>query len=142
MFVVDAREPNHAATETWRARARRSLLVANKCDLLPPDTRFPPDVLPTSVREQIGLRELQQAIVQQLVPVPPQPGEAVPLTSHQLDLLRQAAARLAELPPEPASLESLAQIDQFLDETLRQATMTTTGRATEAPSASGNHAWR
>ncbi len=75
----------------------RDLLVVNKIDLLPPgierSANFA-DALFVSARSGDGLDRLAAAIVNRLVPSPPQPGDAVPIAalhSESLDRLSEIA---------------------------------------------------
>jgi tRNA modification GTPase len=70
--------------------ARRTLIVHHKSDMARPFTDGRPPGLAVSSLTGQGLDELCRAIVAQLVPSPPQPGEAVPLSSRQAKLLEQA----------------------------------------------------
>jgi tRNA modification GTPase len=64
-----------------------AIVVHNKCDL-PAMEAARPSGLAVSAVGNIGLDELMQAIVQRLVPNPPAPGDAVPFTERQMELIR------------------------------------------------------
>lgn len=71
----------------------RTLLVANKCDLLsamahPP--LLPAHALRVSARTGEGLDRLCNQIVQRLIPAPPPPGAAIPFTPALADAVEQA----------------------------------------------------
>lgn len=78
VIVADARALDDRPLQSLQDISNRSLLVANKADLLPPGIGLPDAWLPTSATCRSGLDALQTAIVAQLVPHPPAPGEAVP----------------------------------------------------------------
>jgi tRNA modification GTPase len=69
------------------------LVILNKIDLLasPPIAAYA-DVVPTSALTRLGIESLLRAIAQRLAPTPTQPGDALPFTPRQVDLLRLALA--------------------------------------------------
>jgi tRNA modification GTPase len=89
LLVCDAREP---LPDVSRATGNNRLVVLNKCDLLAevPSAPSADNLVYTSATAALGLDELQQAIVRRLVPVAPEPGEAVPFSQHQVALLSDA----------------------------------------------------
>ncbi len=89
VIVTDASQPIEMYVARFQAAARASLVVANKMDLCDPANPIPVDWLPTSAVTGQGVEELAREIVRMLVPILPEPGEAVPFTSQQLDLLQQ-----------------------------------------------------
>ena len=83
-------------TEAWTdeerkvlSAARRALVVHHKCDLAIPPADGRPAGLAASSLSGAGIDELCRAIATRLVPDPPQPGEAVPVTERQTNLLQQ-----------------------------------------------------
>jgi tRNA modification GTPase len=94
LLVLDARDP---LPDVLRANGNNQLVVLNKCDLLleVPSAARAENLVYTSATEPLGLDELQQAIVHRLVPLVPEPGEAVPFSQHQLTLLGDVRAAIA-----------------------------------------------
>lgn len=74
----------------------RHLVVHSKCDLLDAEAIQQIDGMATSAVAGTGLAELATRIVQDLVPVPPGPGAAVPFEASQLTAIRAARAALAQ----------------------------------------------
>ncbi|MGE0759891.1 MAG: GTPase [Pirellulaceae bacterium] len=99
-LVIEVRD----ATQSWMEQDRLPsgplpiLRVANKWDLLPRHAghQVPPDALSTSMVTGEGLDALLKAIVARLVPMPPQPGEAVPFSDAQVAALRHIDAALRQ----------------------------------------------
>ena len=108
-------------TESHRQLAAewpQSLVVGNKADLLrdePPATAWQ---LTTSALTGQGLAELLEAIVRRLVPVSPQPGEAVPFSPEHFTALHAAQAALAAHNPKSAA----AILAQLVNLTARDRT--------------------
>jgi tRNA modification GTPase len=78
----------------------RALAVLNKCDLLSASQRELrlaqiPHACVVSAKTGEGLEQLCGAISRQLVPAIPRPGEAVPFTPRQLDLIESLSATRA-----------------------------------------------
>ncbi len=72
---------------------RPALRVFNKVDLLPAGAPLPGEIA-VSARTGQGLRALEQAIVDALVPAPPPPGTAVPFLAAQISALESSRAAL------------------------------------------------
>ena len=72
------------------------LVVINKCDLLPSlsPSPIPHSLFAISALHRTGLDALLAAIARRLVPNPPPPGEAVPFSRRQIELLQQAMTQL------------------------------------------------
>ena len=69
-----------------------ALVIAHKCDL--PDqwhNRLPAQAIRASSLSGEGIVELQQQIVNRLIPVVPSQGTAIPITARQIDLLKAAS---------------------------------------------------
>lgn len=66
------------------------LLVVNKSDLVNNPDRLPPGAIWTSALTGEGVERLLREIVNALIPVVPESGEAVPFTDRQVALLRSA----------------------------------------------------
>ena len=103
VLIFDASSQSSADDETLRDDWPEALRVYNKCDLLEPKARddFPPPCLLTSATGGEGIAELQCAIAGRLVPRSPEPGQAVPFRSEQVEALEQVrdllmAARIGE----------------------------------------------
>lgn len=64
------------------------LTVVTKSDLLPAHSAPPPNSLLTSTLTGEGLEALAQAIIHRLIPKVPAPGQAVPFTPRQVQLLQ------------------------------------------------------
>lgn len=82
--VLDARDPASVFPPS-----RPSLRVFNKVDLLPAETPLPGGIAVSALTGQ-GLRELEQAIVDALVPASPSAGTAVPFLAEHVEQLRLA----------------------------------------------------
>ena len=95
ILVLDLTDLNAPADPSLLAAYPKALVVYNKCDLVPPETRLPSG-LAVSALTQSGLAELQQAIIQRLITVPLQPGDPVPFTSEHVERLHALQARLSE----------------------------------------------
>jgi len=93
VLVCDASTPWAAADDELTASLPAALVVHNKHDLGVVDADRRPEGLFASAATGAGLLELQAAIVTRLVPVAPQPGQAIPFTERQIEAL--AAARAA-----------------------------------------------
>ena len=72
---------------------RRRLIVHNKCDL-PRHPGDRPAGIEISATRGDGLTRLMSRIVTELVPVAPIPGDAVPFTGRQVDLLTRALRQI------------------------------------------------
>ncbi len=88
VLVFSCADPWSKDYDSWRERWPRSLVVYNKCDL-PAAQGDRPAGLEVSAVSGHGLAELEQEVVNRLVPVVPSPGTAVPFTDRQIRLLRQ-----------------------------------------------------
>jgi len=96
-------------------RGRRVLLVANKSDLPAAwDAAAIPGVgrgaIPISAERGDGLDRLIEAIVGQLVPSPPQPGEGVPFRSDQLQVIEQVSEALKAAGGRNRAMELIEQL--------------------------------
>jgi len=87
LMVFDSSRPWTADNATLAASLPRSLVVHNKSDLPTVDDARPAGIS-TSALEGLGIPALMQSIVDRLIPSPPPPGAAVPLTDEQVELLR------------------------------------------------------
>jgi tRNA modification GTPase len=92
LLVRDAADRTTANLETPPDHHRR-IVVWNKIDLCRPEKR-PNDGLRVSALTGEGIEGLLNAIVSALVPVPPEPGEAMLFTERQVGIVRQAIAVL------------------------------------------------
>ena len=121
LWVLDgsalAEDPRVAAARQWREEVGgdegfgKALVVVNKLDLVtkaahPPDRSA--DAIWTSARDGNGLGELMSAIGKRLVPVAT-PGQPIPFTHRQIELLAEARRQLADTHVE-AARASLARI--------------------------------
>lgn len=91
LLLVDLSEPPTEVDRELLHQWPEALIVGHKADL--PDQWIdasPPDQLPVSSREGVGLTELQREIVRRLVPQVPPPGTPLPVTIRQLELLQIA----------------------------------------------------
>ena len=84
VWVVDLSEPAPVPPDLTP-----HLIVGNKSDLAP----VPPGLLPVSAVTGTGIADLIAAVVAQLVPISPEPGEAVPYTPELANQVEQALAR-------------------------------------------------
>jgi len=97
-------EEDRALVEKWP----RAVLVHNKCDL-PAAGGDRPAGLSTSALRGDGIESLLATIARRLVPDPPPPGAAVPITAGQVEAVRQLlgargqgpGARCSFLTPDP-----------------------------------------
>jgi tRNA modification GTPase len=98
VIVVDARQANDVNVADFRAAARQALVVANKFDLCDSTLSIPKSWLQTSAMTGSGVNQLAQQIVHKLIPVVPNPGEAVAFVEPQVRLVRAArdAIRLGD----------------------------------------------
>ncbi|HTQ40154.1 MAG TPA: GTPase [Pirellulales bacterium] len=116
LLVFDITRPWSDANQQLLDERNQALIVHNKCDLLSRD-EAPTEgkvgcgrtnsVLVSAVSGQ-GLELLSQRIVEQLVPLFPQPGEAIPFSSDQIERLQAAAASLTAGHASAAKAELLA----------------------------------
>jgi tRNA modification GTPase len=90
VLVADRSEPWLPEDQDLLDQWPRAVLVHNKCDLPAASNDRPPG-LPTSALHGKGVEDLLAAIGRRLVPDPPPPGAAVPLTEQQIDTLAQIA---------------------------------------------------
>ncbi|MCS6977708.1 MAG: 50S ribosome-binding GTPase [Gemmatales bacterium] len=106
--VLDRTCPEPLETESSRpsAPAVRKLTVINKADL---PAAWHPSGLSVSALTGEGLPELMQAIVAELVPYPPKPGEAVPFLGRQQESLQEALRCLNQTTPDLAQAASSLQ---------------------------------
>ena len=95
VIVVDVSQPIGDYVPRFQAAARASIVVANKIDRCDSATRIPAEWLPTSAMTGQGIDNLVREMIRKLVPILPRPGEAVPFTSQQLDLLQQAQTAIS-----------------------------------------------
>src|SRR5262249_48190934 len=87
--LFDHAEPWSDADEALLTQYPRAIVVHNKTDLpTTVDARRSPG-LEVSAVTGAGVPELIAAIVARLVPDPPQPGEAVPFTALDVEVLRR-----------------------------------------------------
>ena len=71
--------------------------MINKCDLLPLASQTSSETaaaLQTSARAGSGIDELGREIVRRLIPRSPPPGQAVPFTSQQIEILEAVRSEL------------------------------------------------
>lgn len=89
LLVMDSHDPGWNTELEDVARRSNVLLVWNKADLVPA-TETHRERLSISARTGFGIDQLLSTIVRRLLPVPPEPGEAVPFTAEQVTRLRTA----------------------------------------------------
>ncbi len=92
IHVVDATQTGSADFPDDVADHPNRLVVANKIDLL--EGRGPLADVATSAVEPRGVAQLIAAIVSRLIPVSPEPGEAVPVEDWQRELLSSVRTSL------------------------------------------------
>jgi tRNA modification GTPase len=88
LLVFDASKPWTPDDAALARSLPESLLIHNKSDL-PPTAEPRPEGISTSTIDGSGVESLLRAIVDRLVPNPPPPGAAVPMTHEQVKLLRE-----------------------------------------------------
>lgn len=91
VLVFDVSRPRSGDNEALAADWPEALHVCNKCDLLDttPRADLPGSCLLTSATRGDGIGELQRAITERLVPVAPEPGQAIPFLSEQVVALEK-----------------------------------------------------
>jgi tRNA modification GTPase len=94
LLVCDARQ---GVPDIPPAIRSNCLVVLNKCDLLAqaPSAPTAESTVYTSATEALGLDELQHAMIRRLVPVAPEPGQAVPFSQDQVTRISEARAGIA-----------------------------------------------
>lgn len=90
VWLLDGTDPNPIFPD-----GGDPILVVNKCDC-PPAFEAPAGALHVSAATGAGIEALIAAIVHRLVPVAPEPGEAVPYTPELADRVEAEAARVRE----------------------------------------------
>lgn len=91
VLVCDGSLPRSSADEALAAAWPGALRVWNKCDLVARHG----DGLWTSAATGEGIEVLAAAIVDRLVPCPPEPGQAMPFLPQQVEALRLARKALS-----------------------------------------------
>lgn len=91
VVVTACDQPDTRSTTSMLSGSGPRLFVSNKSDLLPPGTQpvAPPDPLHTSTLSGQGIETLATQIIHTLIPTLPRPGEALPFTQRQIDLIRK-----------------------------------------------------
>lgn len=92
VWLLDGAEPNPVWPGDADGDPDRRIVVVNKADR-PAAAALPPAVPRVSAATGAGVPELIAAIVRRLVPVAPEPGEAVPYTPALADWVLAAARR-------------------------------------------------
>lgn len=115
VWVIDSTDtpvgPNAATLEGVDLPAERILSLLNKCDLKQTwDGRYSNASLRISTTTGVGLPEMVAEMVSMLIPLTPQPGEAVPFTAELCDAVERAALALRVGGP-LAALAILAEIE-------------------------------
>lgn len=87
LLIADHSQPWTEADEALRREYPHALVVHNKHDLPAADASRPPGIA-VSAANGVGLDELSSQIVAGLIPNPPQPGEAVPVSDRQARLVQ------------------------------------------------------
>jgi tRNA modification GTPase len=87
--VFDLTEPWTAEDAAILTAHPHAVVVLNKADATEVPNASRPAGLRTSAVSGLGIEALLTTIATRLVPQPPQPGEAVPFTSRQIDELRR-----------------------------------------------------
>jgi tRNA modification GTPase len=90
LLVLDRSEPLTELDRSLLRERSRALVVANKADLPAAWTPTDPAAVTVSAERGDGLEGLAAAIVQRLVPDPPEPGAAVPFRPRHLRALHAA----------------------------------------------------
>jgi tRNA modification GTPase len=103
LLVFDATTGWPESHRQLAAEWPQSLVVGNKADLLRDESPAAAWQLTTSALTGQGLAELLDTIVRRLVPVSPQPGEAVPFSPEHITALHAAQAALAAHNPMSAA---------------------------------------
>lgn len=93
VLVFSHADPWSGECESWLKPWPKSLTVFNKCDL-PVSSGLRPSGLEVSALSGQGIKDLEQAILNRLIPEFPAPGTAVPFTERQIDCLQRAKESL------------------------------------------------
>jgi len=93
VLVFNRAEPWTAECQLLAEQWPKSLIVFNKCDL-PTEQGSRPAGLEVSAICGQGIEDLEQAIVNRLIPTLPTPGMAVPFTERQIEHLQRAKESL------------------------------------------------
>lgn len=93
VLIFSHADPWSEECESWLKPWPKSLIVFNKCDL-PVSSGLRPSGLEVSALSGQGIRDLEQAILNRLIPEFPAPGTAVPFTERQIDCLQRAKESL------------------------------------------------
>jgi tRNA modification GTPase len=94
LLVLDRSEPLTEVDRSLLREPSRALVVANKADLPAAWTPTDPSTVTVSAERGDGLEWLVAAIVQRLVPDPPDPGAGVPFRPRHLRALHAVCASL------------------------------------------------
>jgi len=98
LVLVDLSQPATPEDETLIAEWPDAIVVGHKCDLPGRwQSTLPPSAIRASSITGEGLQEIQNQLVQRLVPRVPSPGTPVPISQRQVDLLEQTRARLTAM---------------------------------------------
>jgi tRNA modification GTPase len=96
VLVFDIRQGWDEPAEQLVARWPGAIVVYNKSDLAPLGRDPRPAGICTSALAGHGLGQLEQAIVERLVPIEPAAGVAVPFTARQVECLQSLSAALVQ----------------------------------------------
>ena len=89
VVITASDQPNTAAASTLLCPHAPRLLVTNKSDLQPHAPAAAAPSLHTSALTGTGIEDLASRIIHTLIPQTPPPGEAIPFTPRQIDLIQQ-----------------------------------------------------
>ena len=90
IVVIDASQAPTSDDEQLLLDYPNSIVVANKSDLQNQwHERIPRQAISVSCATGEGISEVQQRIVDRLIPIVPKPGMAIPITERQVRLLQQ-----------------------------------------------------
>ncbi len=96
LLVFDQSETWSAEDQMLMDQSPGAMLIYNKSDLPTPSGHRPAGLAVSALRQE-GIERLLDAIGRRLVPDPPPPGAAVPLTAEQVESLQVLLASLEEL---------------------------------------------
>jgi tRNA modification GTPase len=91
LVLIDLSQPPSEADRELLASWPDAIVIAHKCDLKDCwGAETPEQAIRASSVSGIGLKEIQQRLVQQLVPCVPVAGTAIPICARQVELIRDA----------------------------------------------------
>lgn len=115
LLVFDARSAggNAMTADATVLVPPNTLVVTNKCDLVDSAAVKSLPGINTSATTGVGIDQLITAIVQKLVPNPPAPGDAVPFTAEQVELIASLLRLLDSAERERSIAAAIASLSLY-----------------------------